>query len=462
MLVLAIYKRCVLIASNTIFAIATAPGRAGVSVLRLSGPLAFAAAMRLSGDLPQARRATLRTLRRPLDNDALDNALVLVFTAPNSFTGEDVVELHLHGGPAVVGAVLEALSAEPGLRPAEAGEFTRRAFENGKLDLTEVEGLADLVDSETEGQRRQALRQMDGALSRLYEGWRADLIGLMASLEAEIDFPDEGDVATEALEIFQSKVLGLKEALAQHLNESKRGERLRDGVRCAIIGAPNAGKSSLLNRLAGREAAIVSDIPGTTRDVVEVRLILAGAPVWMADTAGLRSAAGAIEAEGIRRALARAENSDIRIGMVDGAGSAEGWSALPLNPGDLLVIAKSDLAPGVAADAARTWASDHGIEVLYASPKSGAGLEALDQWLTARVSALTSLGEAPSLSRLRHRRHVEDAVAALDRAHHSIHLGPELAGEDLRSAAHALGRITGRVDVEDLLDKIFSDFCIGK
>ena len=448
--------------SETIFAVATAPGRAGVAVVRVSGPAAFLAAARLSGDLPEARRAALRILRRPSDNDALDNALVLVFAGPHSFTGEDVVELHLHGGPAVVAAVLEALSNEPGLRPAEAGEFTRRAFENGMLDLTEVEGLADLVDAETEGQRRQALRQMDGALSRLYEGWRADLIGLMASLEAEIDFPDEGDVTTEEIAIFQSKVLALRSALATHLNESKRGERLREGVRCAIVGAPNAGKSSLLNRLAGREAAIVSDIPGTTRDVVEVRLVLAGAPVWVADTAGLHSAAEAIEAEGIRRAMARAEESDIRIGMVDGAAGAGAWSPLPLQIGDLLVIAKSDLVPGSAAEAARAWAVERAVHVLSASPKSGEGLAALEAWLTNRVAALTVIGEAPSLSRLRHRRHVEDAMAALTRAHESIHAGPELAGEDLRSAAHALGRITGRVDVDDLLDKIFSDFCIGK
>lgn len=448
--------------SDTIFAVATAPGRAGVAVVRVSGPQAFDAAKHIAGDLPETRRAALRTLKRPTDGDALDNALVLIFGAPNSFTGEDVVELHLHGGPAVVGAVLEALSVEPGLRAAEAGEFTRRAFENGKLDLTEVEGLADLVDAETEGQRRQALRQMDGALSRLYEGWRADLIGLMASLEAEIDFPDEGDVTTEEVALFQSKILALKAALTQHLNESKRGERLREGVRCAIIGAPNAGKSSLLNRLARREAAIVSDIPGTTRDVVEVRLVLAGAPVWVADTAGLRSAAEAIEAEGIRRALARAEESDVRIGMVDGAGAVADWAPLPLQRGDLLVIAKSDLAPGAAAEVARAWAVEHQVETITASPKSGEGLAALEAWLTERVGALTAMTEAPSLSRLRHRRHVEDAVAALGRAHESIHAGPELAGEDLRSAAHALGRITGRVDVEDLLDKIFSDFCIGK
>lgn len=451
-----------LVTSDTIFAVATAPGRAGVAVVRVSGPQAFDAARRIAGDLPEARRAALRTLRRPADGEALDQALLLIFAAPNSFTGEDVVELHLHGGPAVVGAILEALSREPGLRPAEAGEFTRRAFENGKLDLTEVEGLADLVDAETEGQRRQALRQMDGALSRLYEGWRADLIGLMASLEAEIDFPDEGDVTTEEIEIFQSKVSALGAALAQHLNESKRGERLREGVRCAIIGAPNAGKSSLLNRLARRDAAIVSDIPGTTRDVVEVRLVLAGAPVWVADTAGLRSAAEAIEAEGIRRALVRAEESDIRIGMVDGAGAAADWAPLPLQGGDLLVIAKSDLGQGAAAEAACDWAVEQGIEVLSASPKSGDGLAALEDWLMNRVGALTAIGEAPSLSRVRHRHHVEEAMAALGRARESIHVGPELAGEDLRSAAHALGRITGRVDVEDLLDKIFSDFCIGK
>ncbi|MBK8543005.1 MAG: tRNA uridine-5-carboxymethylaminomethyl(34) synthesis GTPase MnmE [Caulobacteraceae bacterium] len=306
---------------DTIAALATGAGRAGVAVIRLSGPAAGSTLSALTArDLPKPRMATREAFCDPRTGVSLDDGLALWFPGPHSFTGEDVVELHIHGGPAVIAAVIDAALSQPGVRPAEPGEYTRRAFENGKLDLAEAEGLADLVDAETEGQRRQALRQRRGALSAVYEGWRARLIEAAALIEAEIDFPDEdlpGALAQRASPILQA----LANDMGQHLNDAHRGERIRDGFRIAIVGPPNAGKSSLLNALAQREAAIVSDIPGTTRDVVEVRLVLAGFPVWIADTAGLREAADAIEAEGVRRALARAEEADLRMAVVEADGS---------------------------------------------------------------------------------------------------------------------------------------------
>ena len=301
---------------DTIAALATGAGRAGVAIVRVSGPhvrdvLKSLCPMRF----PQAREATHTRFIDPRDASAIDEGILLFFEGPASFTGEDVVELHAHGGPAVVAALIDACLRVDGVRAAEPGEFTRRAFENGKLDLAEAEGLADLVDAETEGQRRQALRQMQGALSSLYEGWRTRLIEAAALLEAEIDFPDED--LPDALAARAGPILdGLAASMGAHLDDAHRGERVRDGYRVAIIGEPNAGKSSLLNALARREAAIVSEIPGTTRDVVEVRLVLAGFPVWLADTAGLREAADAIEAEGVRRALERAEEADLRVGLI--------------------------------------------------------------------------------------------------------------------------------------------------
>lgn len=328
---------------GTIVALASGAGRAGVAVVRVSGPMAGAVLGALVGALREPRVATLVRLRDPTSGEELDRGLALWFPAPASFTGEDVAELHVHGGPAVVEAVIRAcLSA--GARPAEPGEFTRRAFENGKLDLAQAEGLADLVDAETEGQRRQALRQSKGSLSALYEGWRTRLIEAAALIEAEIDFPDEGlpgALAQRAELILRS----LAAEMGAHLDDSHRGERIRDGYRIAIIGAPNAGKSSLLNALARREAAIVSELPGTTRDVVEVRLVLGGFPVWIADTAGLREAADAVEAEGVRRALVRAEEADLRVGLVEAGAALPSVLTANLKPGDILAFSKSDLFP---------------------------------------------------------------------------------------------------------------------
>ena len=446
---------------DTIVALASGAGRAGVAVIRLSGPAAGAALQALAArDLPKPRMAARAAFCDPRTGQSLDDGLALWFPGPASFTGEDVVELQVHGGPAVIAALIDAALSQPGVRPAEPGEFTRRAFENGKLDLAEAEGLADLVDAETEGQRRQALRQRRGALSAVYEGWRGRLIEAAALLEAEIDFPDEdlpGALAQRAGPLLQV----LADDMGRHLDDAHRGERIRDGYRIAIIGPPNAGKSSLLNALAQREAAIVSDIPGTTRDVVEVRLVLAGFPVWIADTAGLREAADAIEAEGVRRALARAGEADLRIGVVEAGVDVPGSVSSVLGPADLLVRSKRDLlGPPASRPSAPELAGE--TPAVQVSAVTGEGLAELEQRLTQRVAEALGREEAPVLTRARHRRLVEEARTALMRAVPALGAGPELAAEDVRVAADQIGRLTGRIDVEDLLDEIFSSFCIGK
>ncbi|MBX3428000.1 MAG: tRNA uridine-5-carboxymethylaminomethyl(34) synthesis GTPase MnmE [Hyphomonadaceae bacterium] len=439
---------------ETIVALATGAGRAGVAVIRLSGPAAGATLSALTArDLPKPRMATREAFCDPRTGVSLDDGLALWFPGPHSFTGEDVVELHIHGGSAVIAAVVDAALSQPGVRPAEPGEYTRRAFENGKLDLAEAEGLADLVDAETEGQRRQALRQRRGALSAVYEGWRGRLIEAAALIEAEIDFPDEdlpGALAQRAGPILQA----LADDMGHHLNDAHRGERIRDGFRIAIIGPPNAGKSSLLNALAQREAAIVSDIPGTTRDVVEVRLVLAGFPVWIADTAGLREAADAIEAEGVRRALARAEEADLRLGVVEAGTEPPASLKAALQPSDLLIQSKADI---VRAKASYAEYGSLGVSAL-----TGEAIPELLSLLSSRVTEALGREEAPVLTRARHRRLVEEARAALLRAIPALDVGPELAAEDVRVAADQIGRLTGRIDVEDLLGEIFSSFCIGK
>ena len=444
--------------TDTIFALASAPGRAGVAVMRVSGPEAGAMLDRIAGPpRPAARMAALRRLRGD-DGAVFDTGLVLWFPGPASFTGEDCAELHLHGGPAVIESAARALSAA-GARPAEAGEFTRRAFENGKLDLTEAEGLADLIDAETEGQRAQALAQMDGALKRLYAGWRDRLIEILAAIEGEIDFPDEGDVPDALADTAGPPLDDLIAELDAHLDDDRRGEKVREGFTIALIGAPNAGKSSLLNALAKRDAAIVTDIPGTTRDIVEVRQVRAGFPVILADTAGLREAADVVEAEGVRRALARAEDADLRLGLLDvSRETSDALTALSarLRPGDALIANKADLgeADGVQPPPE---VSRFGI-----SAETGAGLDALEAWLDATVAERLGRREAPALSRARHRRGVETARDALADARGRLTDLPELAGADAHRAVRALEGLTGRVDVEDVLDRVFSQFCIGK
>ncbi|MDR3498365.1 MAG: tRNA uridine-5-carboxymethylaminomethyl(34) synthesis GTPase MnmE, partial [Parvibaculum sp.] len=407
----------------------------------------------LAGARPgRARGMSLRRFADPADGSPLDRGLLLWFPNPSSFTGEDVAEFHVHGGRAVVAGLLAGLAKVEGLRVAEAGEFTRRAFENGKLDLTEAEGLADLIDAETSAQRKQALRQMEGALGRLYEDWRGRLIRLLAYAEADIDFAEEDAGADEALHRLSPEIEALANEIRAHLDDGRRGERLRDGVEVAIVGPPNVGKSSLLNRIAGREAAIVSEEAGTTRDVLEVRLDLGGVPVTLADTAGLREATGKIEKEGIRRALARAESADLRLVMVaaTGEGGTVGDFALA-REGDLRIVNKGDLGSGPGG-------------ALTVSALTGEGVEAVVAALTEKVVALFGAAEHPVISRARHREGLNACEDGLQRALEGLRSGRqgELVAEDLRLSARALGRITGRVDVEDLLDVVFRDFCIGK
>jgi tRNA modification GTPase len=449
---------------DTIVALASGAGRAGVAVIRLSGPASANVLRALTDrDPPKPRRATRMAFCAPDGGLSLDDGIALWFPGPHSFTGEDVAELHVHGGPAVIAAMLDACLSQPGVRLAEPGEFTRRAFENGKLDLAEAEGLADLVDAETEGQRRQALRQRRGALSAVYEGWRSRLIEAAALIEAEIDFPDEdlpGALARRAGPLLSA----LADDMGRHLDDAHRGERVRDGYRIAIIGPPNAGKSSLLNALAQCDAAIVSDMPGTTRDVVEVRLVLGGFPVWIADTAGLREAADAIEAEGVRRALARAEEADLRLGVVEPGNGAAGVSAVTsaLREGDVVVRSKADLTTGHTIGLTGSTDGSTVGTTIAVSSISGQGIPELEALLAARVADALGHEEAPVLTRVRHRRLVEAARGALERAIPALDDGPELAAEDVRVAADQIGRLTGRIDVEDLLGEIFSSFCIGK
>jgi tRNA modification GTPase len=367
-----------------------------------------------------------------------------------------MAEFHLHGGRAIMAAALEALAELPQLRPAGPGDFTRQAFDNARLDLTQAEAVADLVEAETTAQRRQALRQMDGALASLYEAWRIRLLGSLARLEAAIDFPEE-DLPRTIVEQINVDIEWLRKAITQHIDDKRRGERLREGFAVAIVGAPNAGKSSLLNFLARREAAIVSARAGTTRDVIEVHLDIAGYPVILADTAGLRVSADEIEAEGVRRAIARAASADLRLILFDGTL----WPALDaqsiglIDRDALVLVTKADLARGLPPEPVVS-----GRPALPISIKTGAGTDELLARLEGLVVDRLAPGEAPGLTRRRHREALEECRAALGRARNAA--GLELMAEDLRLATRALGRITGRVDVEEILDRIFREFCIGK
>ena len=424
--------------TQTIFAPATGQGRGAIAIIRISGPATDVILSSIAGPKPTPRRAALRTIRNR-DGEVLDHALVLWFPGPASYTGEDMAELHLHGGDAVVGAVLELLR-QIDARPAEPGEFTMRAFLNGRVDLLQAEGIADLIEAETGAQRRQALGQAGGALSEVHAGWSASMRRILALQEASIDFPDEIEDDPGGSEASRLAAL-LAVELRGHLERGQRAETLRRGVTIAITGAPNVGKSSLLNALADRNAAIVSPRPGTTRDIVEARLVLADVPVTLLDTAGLRESDDDIEREGIARAIEAASSADLVVEVIapdiEPSGRERG----------LLVANKLDLGPAPAGS-------------IGVSARTKAGMDDLRARLADIVRQLAAGGANPAVTRVRHRDCLARCVEHLDRAERQTL--PELRGEEYRQAAHALGRLTGTSSVEDLLGEIFSTFCIGK
>ncbi|MFX0542324.1 tRNA uridine-5-carboxymethylaminomethyl(34) synthesis GTPase MnmE [Roseovarius sp. S4756] len=427
---------------DTIYAMSSAQGKAGVSVIRVSGPQAHPACKALCGDVPPARHASLRTLRGG-DGQALDQALVLTFGAGASFTGEDSVEFQVHGSIAVVSAVMDALAAMNGLRVAEPGEFTRRALDNGCLDVAQIEGLADLIDAETEAQRKQALRVLSGDLGARAERWRRDLIRAAALIEATIDFADE-DVPVDVSPEVEQLIIGVVADLEREISGTHVSERIRNGFEVAIVGAPNVGKSTLLNALAGRDAAITSDIAGTTRDVIEVRMDLSGLPVTLLDTAGIRETEDKIEALGVDLARRRASTADLRVFLTEpGQAELDGFIE-----GDILLIAKGDTQkgthPGISGK------TGHGVDELVSR---------IGQTLSQRAA------NAGVATRARHRAAMQRGAMVLQDALRFLHGGEDtadLAAEELRSAVRALDSLVGRVDIESILDEIFASFCLGK
>jgi tRNA modification GTPase len=448
-------------AADTIYALSSGSVPAAIAVIRVSGPQARAALQSLTGKVPEPRRAVFASLREPQSGEVIDQALVLFFEGPNSETGEDVAELQLHGGRAVIAGVFEALSRMPGMRPAEAGEFTRRAFEHGKLGLTQIEGLADLIYADTQSQRRQAMRQLQGLLGNRADAWRKQIIDALALVEAGIDFSDEADVSADVTARGLHAAQMLQQEIAAILADGRRGERLREGLVVAIAGPPNAGKSTLLNRIARREVAIVSPHAGTTRDVIEVHLDLEGYPVTLLDTAGIRETEDPVEREGVARARARAAAADLVLWLTEGVGAnpdsgsaQEVWRVRTKI--DLGAEERPDLRPR----------SDFGPDdsrFYELSAVSGEGIDRLLADLTSHAQSAFERGEPALVTRERQRRLLEQAESALTRAISEGEGGrEETFAEELRVAAQALGRLTGRVDVEDILDVIFRDFCIGK
>lgn len=435
---------------DTICALASGAPPAAIAVLRVSGPqVPEIIESRLSISPLKPRHATLVNMSSAT-GELIDTGLATYMPAPSSYTGEDTLEISLHGGRVITDLALQSIMSA-GARLAEPGEFTRRAFEAGKLDLTRAEAVADLIDAESETQLGQALQQMDGALDRLYSGWRSELTSCLALLEASIDFPDEEDAPDRVDAPVLETLNRLKSDLSHALEEGNITERIRDGFKIAILGKPNAGKSTLLNRLAKRDAAIVTDIPGTTRDIVEVRLTLGGYLVWLADTAGLRETEDIVEAEGVRRAKRAAEESDLRIWLFDGR---ETFASDDVQPGDLVVSNKSDLIS----------VTDVSRETFQIAAQTGDGIPALEAAIIERLSRMTQNVGAPMITRARHRQGIERALTHLESAqvHIESSLGAEFVAEDVRRAAHELGQLTGHIDTEQILGAVFSSFCIGK
>ena len=441
---------------QTIFALSSGRPPAAIAIVRVSGLNAGIALEKLCGKLPAPRVANVATLRDS-DGGAIDDAVTLWFPAPGSATGEDIAEFQIHGGRAVIAAIFEALGKIEGFRPAEPGEFTRRAFENGKLDLTEAEGLDDLIHADTDRQRRQALQQLKGLLGEKAESWRSQIIEASAFIEAGIDFSDEGDVSAELIAPALKKISALKSEIEETLTASAQSERLRDGLVVAIAGPPNAGNSTLLNRLARREAAIVSPHAGTTRDTIEVHLDLDGYPVTLIDTAGIRDTHDPVEQEGVRRARERARTADLVLWLVDANDAIEPAMDGTENHAPVWTVRnKIDVFSGIAA---LPELRAHAFDI---SASRGDGVQELVARLIAFAQDFFGFGESGLISRVRHRTLLKETADSLSRASAAAIQGDELLAENLRIAIHSLGRLTGRVDVEDILDVIFRQFCIGK
>ena len=442
--------------TDTIFALSSGQGRAGVAVVRISGPAAGSVLDLMAAPRPKARFAAFRRVKHPQTGEVLDDALALWFPGPKSETGEDMAELQVHGGRAVLAGVLGAIGTITGCRLAEPGEFARRAFESGKIDLTGVEGLADLIDAETAAQRRQALHQSEGALSRLYAGWRQRLLEATALTEAAIDFSDEADVASDAIVRARGGVEALLAEITRHLDDGHRGELIREGFQVVLVGPPNAGKSSLLNALARRDVAIVSAEAGTTRDVIELKLDLEGLPIVVSDTAGIRQAEGVVEQEGIRRTLARAQAADLVLWLVDAMALDAQPPQVTLRPDRLLVVVtKYDLLDSKVLQPLPEGA-------IAVSALTGFGLDRLTRRLAGFAQARMGGEEVPTLTQARHRQQLLRCRAALATFLGSPMEEFEMRAEDLRRGAQALGRITGVIDPEEVLGEIFARFCIGK
>ena len=440
---------------DTIFALSSGAPPAGIAVFRASGPGVRFGLETLVGRVPPPRRLVRCALRDPGTGEAIDEGLVVFFPKPASFTGEDMAELHLHGGAAVITAAAAAIGKVGGFRLAERGEFSRRAFENGKLDLAAAEGLADIVAAETEMQRRQAMRQAAGAIGAAYEGWRQKLITARAMIEAELDFGDGEDLPGAVSGRAWQEIETVRREINAALEDGRRGERLREGIDIVILGRPNAGKSSLLNALARRDAAIVSADAGTTRDLIEVRMDLEGYPVTLIDTAGIREAGRGVEREGVRRAMGRAREAEIALILTDCAGDAPAVE-VPTTGVVRRVATKIDLVDSEAERIRELAGADFAISAV-----TGAGIPALLTGLAALVAQRYGSGEPSVITRKRHRDALAAGADALSRAQ-SPGLELSVVAEELRRAGDALAGVTGRIDVEDWLDVVFREFCIGK